>query len=213
MVLALVVFVLALVPRILNLDVFVGPDELSWVKRANNFAYALATGNFAQTYRSGHPGVTVLWAELPVSWNNRDADTISTRENGAEDEESGASGRMPEPNNTRQVVAIVNAAAVALAALMVRAAFGPGVGWVAGFLLAFDPFVLTEARAVRSEGMVTSFGTLSLLSLLLFLKKPRPRVAAGRRADGTGAVEQGRRRSAVAGRGACHRPCAAFHPR
>jgi hypothetical protein len=177
-VLALVIFMLALVPRLPDLGVFVGPDETSWVKRSDSFARALADGDLARTYQSGHPGVTLLWLELPVSWGYRDAPANPAPVEEAEDEENAPSAPMTELATKRTTVALVNAVVVALAALMLRGLFGSGVGWVAGFLLAFDPFLLTESRAVRSEGMVTSFGMLALLALLLVLKRPRPAWAA-----------------------------------
>ncbi len=63
LVLALVIFALALGPRVLDLAVFVGPDESSWVTRSADFARALAGGDLHGTYQTGHPGVTLLWVE------------------------------------------------------------------------------------------------------------------------------------------------------
>jgi hypothetical protein len=177
--LAVIVFLLALAPRFLDLGVFVGPDEASWVKRSDSFARALASGDFARTYQSGHPGVTLLWAELPVSL---EVHAVPPSPEGGEDaveagEDESATTQIEALAAKRQAAAAVNAAIVAVAVLMVRTIFGPGVAWVSGCLLAFDPFLLTESRAVRSEGMVASFGLLALAGMLLFLRTPRLRLA------------------------------------
>ncbi|MGC8878059.1 MAG: glycosyltransferase family 39 protein [Anaerolineae bacterium] len=170
-VLGLVVFLLALLPRALDLDVFVGPDESSWVRRSDHFAEALRSGNLAATYQSGHPGVTLLWMELPVSGGTNDG-TVSTEAT----EETEDEGRTPAVEmgtlaTKRRLAALAHACSVALTVLLVRKLFNSEVAWMAGCLLAFDPFLLTESRAVRSEGMVTSFATLSLLALLWFVQE------------------------------------------
>ena len=167
-----VVFVLALIPRCLDLGVFVGPDEFSWVNRSANFARALRQGDLAQTYQTGHPGVTVLWAETTV--------------NGAR-QLLGLPSLLASPSAEndirvlaahRQVIACLNALLLALAALMTRSLFGSAAGWLAGFLLAFSPFLLTESRALRTEGLVTGFATLALLALLLYARNRRLSYAA-----------------------------------
>jgi len=50
------------IPRAVNIGQYVTADEAKWVMRSGNFYYALATGNFAQTYQREHPGVTIMWA-------------------------------------------------------------------------------------------------------------------------------------------------------
>jgi hypothetical protein len=175
-VLALVIFLLALGPRVLDLAVFVGPDEFFWMDSAANFARGLLNGDLAKTYQAGHPGVTLMWIETlgdglryGFQWLHGSADWNAI---------IGPDRTMAMLGSQRQVVAVVNAMLVAFAALLVRQVFGVGVAWLAGFLLAFDPFLLTESRTLRTEGLVAEFSTLALLSLLLFLGKRRVRYAA-----------------------------------
>lgn len=176
-VLGLVVFMLALGPRLLDLAVFVGPDEFSWVTRSADFAQALAGGDWGKTYQTGHPGVTLLWAETLGDWLRYGLQYLS---GGLADWDAiiGPDKTMAMLGSKRQVVAVVNALLVACSVLLVRRVFGSGVAWLAGFLLAFDPFLLTESRALRTEGLLTGFSTLTLLSLLLYLKEPRARYSA-----------------------------------
>lgn len=172
-VLGLVIFLLALLPRMLDLDVFVGPDEISWVRRSDNFAEALRSGNLAATYQSGHPGVTLLWLELPVSGGTDDGTVSTEATQETEDEGSTSAVEIGTLATKRRLVALAHACSVVLAVLLVRKLFNPTVAWMAGCLLAFDPFLLTESRAVRSEGMVTSFVMLSVLGLLWFVQQRR----------------------------------------
>ncbi|MCK4977472.1 MAG: hypothetical protein KAS36_11130, partial [Anaerolineales bacterium] len=63
-ILGLLLITIALwLPRGLELNRFVTPDESKWLTRSANFYVALAKGDFADTYQKEHPGVTVMWAE------------------------------------------------------------------------------------------------------------------------------------------------------
>ncbi len=167
--LTLGVFLLALGPRVLDLNVFVGPDEFSWVTRSAAFTQGLADGDLAKTYQTGHPGITVMWAETLAAWLRYGFQLL----HGLADWNTavGAEKTMAVLSSKRQVVAVVNTLAVALSALLARSVFGSSIAWIAGLLIALDPFLLTEARALRTEGFVTSFNTLALLCLLVYLKK------------------------------------------
>ena len=56
-----VCLLVALVPRFVDIDTVITTDESYWMQRTTRFASALARGDLAGTYRSGHPGVTVMW--------------------------------------------------------------------------------------------------------------------------------------------------------
>lgn len=175
-VLALVVFVLALVPRLLNLAVFVGPDEFSWVTRSADFARGVVKGDLARTYQTGHPGVVLLWVETLGAGLRYGLNLLTGSANW--DAIIGPEKTMAMLGSKRQVVAVANAMLVTGGALLIRRVFGVGVAWLTGFLLAFDPFLLTESRALRTEGLLAGFSTLTLVSLLLYLKEPNARHSA-----------------------------------
>jgi len=62
LVIALVIFTVALIPRILNADLFINPDAADfWFERTENFYRALDDLNFSETFQTGHPGVTLMW--------------------------------------------------------------------------------------------------------------------------------------------------------
>ena len=64
--LLLIVFVLlflaAWLPRMSGLDQLVTVDEPKWLTRSANFYQAIANGHADDTYQSEHPGVTIMWA-------------------------------------------------------------------------------------------------------------------------------------------------------
>jgi hypothetical protein len=53
-------FWLALVPRALDLNTFLTPDERRWVDRSIRFLLGLLDGDLQRT-AAGHPGVTTMW--------------------------------------------------------------------------------------------------------------------------------------------------------
>src|SRR6188508_2878410 len=59
--LALLLVIVALPPRLLETDRFVTTDELFWIGRSAAFGRAIETGQLGQTFQTGHPGVTTMW--------------------------------------------------------------------------------------------------------------------------------------------------------
>src|SRR6188474_864970 len=59
-----VVFLTALVARLLASDVVITADEDNWMRRAGGFTYGLLNGQFGRTYQNGHPGVTTMWVAM-----------------------------------------------------------------------------------------------------------------------------------------------------
>lgn len=167
----LVILALSLTVRLPDLAVFVGPDEFTWDGRSANFARAIAGGNLSDTYQDGYPGVTLMWAETVGAWLRYGVGLV---------DDSADWDRIVGPANTmanlaakRQVLAVTNAILVVAMVLLTARVFGSGVAWLAGFLLAFDPFLLTESRALRSEGIMAGFNGLAVLALLLYWQKKR----------------------------------------
>ncbi|HZO30571.1 MAG TPA: hypothetical protein VFH48_31755, partial [Chloroflexota bacterium] len=56
--LAVLLVLVALPPRLLETDRFVTTDELFWIGRSAAFGRAIETGQLGQTFQAGHPGVT-----------------------------------------------------------------------------------------------------------------------------------------------------------
>jgi len=58
---ALLIFVVAFVPRMIGLGTFITWDEPQWAFRAAKFLHALGAGNPAGTFLIGAPGVITMW--------------------------------------------------------------------------------------------------------------------------------------------------------
>ena len=59
--LSVVIFIVALLPRLAAIERYITPDELIWVYRSVNFREALRAGMWADTLLAGHPGVITMW--------------------------------------------------------------------------------------------------------------------------------------------------------
>ena len=59
---SLALFVLALMPRVLGLGIFLTVDESGWLGlHTGHFLRAVLSGDWAATYRRYHPAVTLMW--------------------------------------------------------------------------------------------------------------------------------------------------------
>jgi len=178
----LLVFGLALLPRLWALDRFVTADEAKWVYRSAQFWGALLRGDFAATSVNLTPGVTTTWlgglglavfhrlhaAELgglPL------AEWLATLPQFRAD--------LPVLVAARWPAALASALAVVAVYGLARALFNPTVGLLAGILLALDPHTLALSRILGHDAPAAMFAGLSLLALLLALKRADPARGGG----------------------------------
>ncbi len=159
--LALALWLVALVPRILHLDDFFTVDEsFHWVWRIMHFMDALNRERWDLTNLTGHPGVTTLWLGSlgrtiafavglhGPEWYKGSADYLALL-------------RLP--------LAIVNSAAVAVGYLALRRLLSNGTALLAGGMWALSPFLIAHSRLLHMDALLTSFMTLCVLLLLLAL--------------------------------------------
>jgi hypothetical protein len=150
----LLVFVI-FIPRLLNLDVFLTPDEPLFLQHAREFAAGLSQGDFSQTLGIGYPGVTVAWWSAPLVG-------LAQTELGAY-----AAGRI--------VTVLVNGLLFGLVYLLARLLVGRWPAFWGVTLLALDPFTLAYSRLLHNELSLALFMTLAGLSFLLWLDQSRRR--------------------------------------
>ncbi|RLF44569.1 MAG: hypothetical protein DRN29_08195 [Thermoplasmata archaeon] len=174
---ALAVLLVALVPRLLSLDVFLTSDELKWTCRAICFRAALSSGDFAKTFQAGHPGVITMWAgtvgiplEPSVEWLELCQDPrISTFLDKVSPE---AMARLAGLLFAARVpIALITSATVLGIYLLVERLFGRRTALFSALLVALDPFYLAHSRLFHLDAVTTGFMTLSLLSLLIYLNR------------------------------------------
>lgn len=174
------IFVLALLPRILDLNVFITPDEAKWTCRSINFRAGLTQGDFAQTYQTGHPGVITMWIGTLIMppdpagrWQAICQETSITRIIRAISPET-----LAEITKylfaARRGVAILTAASVVVIYLMACQLLDRRIALISAILIALDPFYLALSRVLHLDAIATAFMTISLLGLLLYLKHQRP---------------------------------------
>lgn len=163
--------VLALFPRVYGLNLVYTSDEGYWMQRSVRFAGALLTGNFAETYRSGHPGVTVMWTGMlgvgpsgALAYADERAASAPTLERAA-----GFNLIMAE---ARTAVAIFVAALLALAGYLAFRLLGPG-GALGALLLILDPYVVGMTRLLHVDALLAPLMLVSTLAGLVYWLRGR----------------------------------------
>ncbi len=163
-------FVIALLPRVLGLGLFLTSDEPLWLTRSVYFSESLLTRNLADTLQTGHPGVTTMWtgslglgmAYLLQSPDSSLLEFIQTlpHESDRVDITLVPWARLP--------LVLLSAAFVALFYRLGSRLIGSRIALVAALLLAFDPLFLAHSRTLHHDALATIFMSLSVLMLLNF---------------------------------------------
>lgn len=152
--------------RLSGLDLVFTSDEGYWMQRTVRFGEAVYRGDYASTFRSGHPGVTVMWTGLAgigragVESNN--AVTISNPQFLARARNYGQLMRQ-----SRRAVATVTAMLFAFAVLLAGRLLGPA-GVLGGVLLALDPYTIGMTRLLHVDALLTPLVLVSVLAGLIF---------------------------------------------
>ena len=163
----LAVFLLALLPRILNLSAMITPDERRWVERAVAFFAGLVQHDWAATFQTGHPGVTTMWTGtlglLGQYLQSRSDLTILQY----------LSQVTTRPSVTleyllpaRLPTAVLTALCVVAVYLLLRRLFSELPALLAAVLLALDPFFLAHSRVIHHDALATSFSLVALIAFL-----------------------------------------------
>jgi len=176
-------FVLALVPRALALNVFLTPDERRWLDRSVKFLAALLYQDWAGTLRKGHPGVTTMWTAvagltskyLLGAWS----EGVSVSQASLLEFLSGVPTDMVTLDYLvaiRFPTVLLTSAFIVALYFLVGKLFGRKVAFLSAVLVALDPFYLAHSRLLHHDALVATFMTLSLLSFLVYLSQTRASV-------------------------------------
>src|SRR4051812_38668042 len=164
-ILGLVVFVLALAPRLLARDLFPTSDEDSWMRRTGGFTYGLVHGQLGRTYQNGHPGVTTMWIGL-LSQGPDDALRFADRVHGLHFVGQ-VPGYMEGLAQARIGFAVLGALAAAGLSLLVARLFGAGPAVLTGLALAAEPFLVANQQLVHVDGPLVTFSALAALAAIV----------------------------------------------
>lgn len=155
------VFILALLPRLVGLGDFLTIDEVKWAEGAAQFLLALQSGRLAETYWHFHPGITITWGSALFLW----AACLPQPELAA-----CATSRVADLAGVigwlRLSPVLLTSAGIAGVYLAGRRLAGQVWALLAALLLAFDPFFVGHSRILNGDA---GAAILMFLSLLAFL--------------------------------------------
>ncbi|VAW43466.1 hypothetical protein MNBD_CHLOROFLEXI01-543 [hydrothermal vent metagenome] len=190
--LPILLFVVALLPRLAALGRYITPDELNWVHRSVLFHQALRGGQWADTLTTGHPGVITTWLGalgIQIQLWFRPSDWAAyewiTHLAWLAPENTAAFPQLATFLSAGRIaVAIANSLGLVVIFGLTRRLTGHEIA--AGFtlLLAIDPFMAGLSGLLHVDGLLTTFVTISLLALGLALESNLREVASGAHVSG-----------------------------
>lgn len=138
----------AALPRLTTLGRTLTVDEPLWIDRSTAFIEHLSTFQFARTLPSTHPGVTTAWLVGATSW-------IGTLQ------------------AAKATIAVASMALIGFSLYFLRYLWPVWWVWLAGFLLALDPFLIAHSRRVHTDALLALTLLPSILALLVFFERCR----------------------------------------
>ncbi len=160
----IILLILIFVPRVTDLGLFQAHDEKMRNRQSLESYLAIVEGRWGDVYSSNFGATNLTWARttaelLRFGWLRLQGITVSPAEavNYGPDFD-------PLPN------AIFNALIIVITYWFARKLFGWQLAALTTALLALDPFLLSEARILRTEAALAGFVTLTLLSIALYAK-------------------------------------------
>ena len=166
---------ISLAIRLSALGRYVTPDELIWVYRSVLFREALLNRSWANTLVAGHPGVITTWLGsigigFQLMFNPADHGVYQWITHLA----------WLTPDNTiafqklnhflsfgRLFIAIVNSVGLVAVFYLARRLLNSILAFLFAFLMAVDPFYAGLSGLLHVDGLLTTFVTISLLSIAL----------------------------------------------
>ncbi len=165
----------ALLPRILHLDVFTAPDEQLIWRASNEFSMALVQGDLADTMTLFYPGVTLMWIETLAATGKYLWNILAGSNSVAWATVLGADMSLAMLAEKRLVLGLVHVALIVVMWRWLDKLLGQRLALLAGLLIALDPFLLAESRVMRAEALNAEFISLTVVGLLIYINQMRRR--------------------------------------
>ncbi|PWH17289.1 MAG: hypothetical protein DDG58_08100 [Ardenticatenia bacterium] len=175
--LALVVFLLALLPRLTSLDAFLTADEDDQIRFAASFLEAVRTQDWARAALLGYPGVPTmafgalgLWVRFLLhQWD------VAPLPDNPSDLAAALASVQQYPlvyiPAARAAMVVMAALAVLAMYLLLRRLIGTRGALIAGVLLAAEPMFLANSRVLHVDAPLTYFMFLAFLAFWLYLRE------------------------------------------
>ena len=161
-------FILALLPRLYDLQRFVTADEAKWVYRSAQFLAALLRGDLAGTSVNLTPAVTTTWLgslglALYYQFNHTVlglplADWLTSLPEFRTD--------LPVLAATRWPMAVATSLGVVLIYGLARPLFGATVAFIGAVFIALDPHIVSLSRILGHDAPAAMLMMISVLLLL-----------------------------------------------
>ena len=175
-------------PRGLELDRFATADESIWMMRSANYYQALTSGNLANTFQQGHPGVTIMYSGLAgYLWKfpdyvNQVNSQYSLGEPFVAKLEEMGQNPLDLLTAGRIFIVLINVIALTLAFLYARRLVGLWPALVGSLMIAFDPFHIALSRFLHPDSLLSALMLLATLAFMAYLfagRRTGDLVAAG----------------------------------
>ena len=162
-----ILVIVVMLPRVLPFSpLFLTSDEVQIGHWTTQMAHALLAGDWANTVNNAYPAVTLMWLETAQVAPGQ----MLTGAPMLMDTEQDVFASLPR---RRLALGLVNSLVVVVGFELLRRLFNPFVAFTATLLIALDPFLLSQARVFRTEGLNAGLMMLSALALLLYVKEKR----------------------------------------
>jgi len=157
---ALIILIVALVPRLYGIGLFLTADEKNWVNRSAEFIKAWRHLRINDTLQTTHPGITVLWVSgLAVYTAQLVYHTVFNMQDILK---FVAFAQVP--------MAVVNSLLVVAIFIVLRKLLPRSLAFIAGLALALDPYLIGFSKIVHVDAFLTGFLAVALLLLILYDK-------------------------------------------
>lgn len=161
------IFLLALLTRLYGLADFITTDEAyHWMTRTEHFYAGLLSGHWADTFQTGHPGVSLMWlgsASLALEQAFGEPENAATR----------LPALLTHLAWLRTIPALFEAVLVPVAYVLLRLLIRRPAALCASLLWACSPYLIAHSRLLHLDALLSSCVTMSVLCMLCRYAYPR----------------------------------------
>ena len=161
------VFLLALLARLRGLADFISTDEAyHWITRTEHFYAGLLHGHWAETFQTGHPGVSLMWLGS--------AGMVLEQAFGrSEQSATQLPALLMHLAWLRTIPAFFEAVLVPVAYVLLRLLIRRPAALCACLLWACSPYLIAHSRLLHLDALLSSCVTISVLCVLCHYAYPR----------------------------------------